>query len=518
MSDETIKFGKIRAIFWPVQSFEIKKVLPMALMMFCVLFNYTILRDVKDSLIVTAPGSGAEAIAFLKVWGTLPFAIILMAIYAKLSSVFSKPKLFYTMIMIFVAFFALFGLVLFPLKDSIHMSMSTITQLKEAYPRFQWIIPIIGNWSYALFYIFSELWGTVGLSVLFWQFANDITKISEAKRFYALFGLIGNMGLLFSGELLVQATNMGAHLSDEARWAMSMKWIIGALLIMCGVIIYAYYWMQKNVLTDTRLYDPASSAGSNKKKKMKLSFTEGLKVVFSSQYLGLLAIIVLAYGISINLIEITWKSQLKLQFPQPADYTHFMGRFSQITGFVTIILMIVGANIVRAFGWLTGALLTPLMLLATGGLFFCFILFGSSMSWLTIAMGVTPVLMAVAIGTIQNALTKGTKYALFDPTKEMAYIPLDDELKVKGKAAVDGVGGRLGKSGGAIIQQIMLLSIVGSTQLTIAPYLGGILLIIVLAWTGSVFGLSKLFNSLNKQREEEKQKITLSTSPTTSIA
>ena len=103
MSDETIKFGKLRAIFWPVQSFEIKKVLPIALMMFCVLFNYTILRDVKDSLIVTAPGSGAEAIAFLKVWGTLPFAIILMAIYAKLSSVFSKPKLFYTMIMVFVA-------------------------------------------------------------------------------------------------------------------------------------------------------------------------------------------------------------------------------------------------------------------------------------------------------------------------------------------------------------------------------------------------------------------------------
>ena len=32
-----------------------------------VLFNYTILRDTKDVLVVTAPGSGAEIIPFLKV-------------------------------------------------------------------------------------------------------------------------------------------------------------------------------------------------------------------------------------------------------------------------------------------------------------------------------------------------------------------------------------------------------------------------------------------------------------------
>mgnify|MGYP001599385272 FL=1 len=52
----------------------------MAFMMFCVLFNYTILRDAKDGLVITAPGSGAETINFLKLYGTLPFAIILMTI------------------------------------------------------------------------------------------------------------------------------------------------------------------------------------------------------------------------------------------------------------------------------------------------------------------------------------------------------------------------------------------------------------------------------------------------------
>lgn len=494
------QFSTLRGIFWPVHSFEVKKVIPLALMMFCVLFNYTILRDAKDALIVTAPGSGAEAISFIKVWGTLPFAIIMMSIYAILSSKVSKTNLFYISVSFFLGFFAIFGFLLFPFKHDIHMSLETMVRLQTEYPRLTWLIPLIGNWSYSLFYIFAELWGSVGLSVLFWTFANDITRISEAKRFYALFGLIGNVGLLFSGELLVRVTEGTRHLTATERWDVSMKWIMIALIIMTGVLMYLYSWMQKNVLTDPRLYDPEAAASSKRKKKAKLSFMDSVKVVFSSKYIGYIAVLILAYGISINLIEITWKSQLKLQYPDPADFIKFMGRFSQTTAVVTIIMMIVGANIVRKFGWFVGAIITPLILLITGGLFFSFILLGDNMSGMLAALSMTPVMAAVLIGTVQNSLTKGTKYALFDPTKEMAYIPLDDDLKIKGKAAVDGVGGRLGKSGGAIIQQVMLIFMAGATQLMIAPYLAIILLFTVLAWIGSVFGLSKEYNKLTSQQ------------------
>jgi ATP:ADP antiporter, AAA family len=37
----------------------------------------------------------------------------------------------------------------------------------------------------------------------------------------------------------------------------------------------------------------------------------------------------------------------------------------------------------------------------------------------------------VSAGTVQNILSKATKYAFFDPTKEMAYIPLDQNAKVR---------------------------------------------------------------------------------------
>lgn len=41
---------------------ERKKIFPLTLMFFCMLFNYTILRDTKDVLVVTAPQSGAWAL------------------------------------------------------------------------------------------------------------------------------------------------------------------------------------------------------------------------------------------------------------------------------------------------------------------------------------------------------------------------------------------------------------------------------------------------------------------------
>ena len=67
-------------------------------------------------------------------------------------------------------------------------------------------------------------------------------------------------------------------------------------------------------------------------------------------------------------------------------------------------------------------------------------------------------MLAVVFGTAQNIMSKSAKYSLFDPTKEMAYIPLDQESKVKGKAAIDVVGARLGKSGGSLVQQGLIIA------------------------------------------------------------
>ncbi len=496
------EFGRWRSFFWPVHNFELKKLLPMFFLFFFINFNYTILRDTKDALIVTAPGSGAEAIPFLKVWGVLPFAILFMIVYSKLSNVFSKQKLFYTTISFFIAYFAIFALLMYPNRDTLHPN-AVADSLQTLLPAgLSGLVALLRNWTYALFYIMSELWGSVGISLLFWGFANDITKVSESKRFYAMFGLGANFAMLFSGPAIIYFSNIRSKLpAGVDAWGITLNYMI-AMVVGSGFLIMGiYWWMNRNVLTDARFYDPAELQRA-KKEKPKMSLKESFMYLARSKYILCLAIIVIGYGVAINLVEVTWKGQLKLQYQSPNDYQTFMGYFSTITGAVTILMMLfVGGNVIRRFGWKTGALITPVVLLITGVGFFSFVIFRDALTGFIAMLGSTPLMLAVIFGTMQNVMSKSAKYSLFDPTKEMAYIPLDQESKVKGKAAIDVVGARLGKSGGSLIQQGLIVAC-GSLSL-ITPYVAGILFFIIFAWLFAANSLSKRFTQLNAEKEEQ---------------
>lgn len=501
MAQDTKKeFGKWRSFFWPVHGYELKKLLPMFLMFFFISFNYTILRDTKDTLIVTA--AGAEAIPFLKTFGVVPAAIIFMLIYAKMSNVLSRENLFYATLLPFVIFFGLFAFVMYPAREAL-MPVESAAALKAFMPA-GWggVAAAYQNWMYSIFYILAELWGSVVLSLLFWGFANQITRVTEAKRFYSLFGLGANLALLVSGPAIVLVSDIRKHLPEGVdAWRVSLNYLMG-MVVIAGIAIAAiYWWINRNVLTDPRFYE-AGQTGVPKKKKAKMSLVDSFKFLFTSKYILCLAVLVIAYGISINLVEVTWKSQVKLQYPNPNDYSTFMGWFSFCTGLVTILMMLfVGGNLIRRKGWGFAALVTPVVLLITGIAFFGFVIFRDNLLGYIAMLGTTPLFLAVLFGAAQNIMSKSSKYSLFDPTKEMAYIPLDEDSKVKGKAAVDVVGARLGKSGGSVIQMGLLTF---GTLATITPYIGAILMVIIGAWIVATKSLNKQFLKLTAEQNADK--------------
>jgi ATP:ADP antiporter, AAA family len=494
------EFGKLRSFFWPVYAYELKKLLPMFFMFFFISFNYTILRDTKDTLIVTGPGSGAEEIPFLKFWGVVPCAIIFMVIYAKLSNILTKEKLFYSAIIPFLIFFGAFALFLYPNIDTLHPNASADALQASLPDGLFGLVAIYRNWTYSLFYIFAELWGSVALSLLFWGFANDITRVSESKRFYALFGLGANLALLFSGEAIKYFSTARENLGPGVDpWGYTLNWLMGMVVVAGIVTIFLYRWISKNILTDARFYSSAEVKKS-KKEKPKMSLMESFGYLAKSKYIGCLALLVIAYGVCINLVEVTWKSQLKLQYPNPNDYNYFMGEFSQVTGIVTIFMMLfVAGNFMRRFGWGPAAMFTPVVLAVTGVGFFGFVLFRDQLSGMISMIGTTPLFLAVLFGAAQNIMSKATKYSLFDPTKEMAYIPLDAEQKVKGKAAIDVVGARLGKSGGSFVQQGLIVWLGSIAAMT--PYVAIILLVIIGVWMMAARSLGKQFNQLNVEKD-----------------
>ena len=337
------------------------------------------------------------------------------------------------------------------------------------------------------------------LSLLFWGFANQVTKVAEAKKYYPLFGLFANIALVFSGQFvrLVSKLRVGATGADA--WGLSLQLLMGGVCASGGVLLGAYEYMQRKVVTDPECVDPSTLKKA--KVKTKMSMGESAKYLAQSKYIRDLATLVIGYGMAINIVEVTWKANLKKQFPDPAAYSAFMGGFSSSTGVVTFFMMLVGQQVLKRFGWGIAAAVTPVTLLATGVTFFSLVLAPGFWQPVAAKLGTTPLMMAVFVGAAQNIASKSTKYSLFDPCKEMAYIPLDAEQKTKGKAAVDVIGNPLGKSGGALYQQGLILSL-GSLAAS-TPYLAGSLFMIIAFWLKSAKSLAGQFDRKMEEVDQE---------------
>ncbi len=505
------EFGPIRKLIWPIYRHELKKFLPLGFIMFCILFNYTLLRDTKDTLVVNSAGAGA--ISFLKLYCVTPAAILFVIAYAKLSNVLSRENVFYVVVTPFLIFFGAFAFIIYPHLNVLHPSQDWIDQATANYPALSGFINIIGYWAYSLFYVLAEIWGSAMIALMFWQFANHIVRMSESKRFYGLFVVIGNLALIFSGQCVKFCSEDIKQYfpGQQDTWQISLYLMMTSVVIMGILAMAIYRWMHINVLPDPRYFD-AAQAGT-KKKKEKPGLKESFKIIISSPELGLIAVLIMAYGVTINLVEVQWKEQLGIYFAgDKGAYNGFMGNFSTISG-ITIIFfsLFIGSNILRILSWFKAAVITPAFILLGGGVFFCFILsadisiFKSFVANILAFIHTTPVAAAAYLGAVIVLLSKSVKYALFDPTKEMAYIPLDDELKTKGKAAVDVIGGRAGKAGGAFVQSTLMM-VLASDIVGIAPIAFGVFAVVSLLWILSVKVLAKKVDIATAKKDEELHK------------
>lgn len=494
------EFTGWRAALWPIHNHELKKFLPLAFIMFCILFNYTLLRDTKDTIVVNSP-AGAAAISFLKLYCVTPAAILFVIFYAKLTNILSRENVFYAVVMPFLIFFGAFAFVIYPNLGALHPSPESISALKLSYPALGGFIDIYAYWAFSLFYVLAEIWGSAMIALMFWQFANHVVRMKESKRFYALFLVIGNLSLILSGQAVVFCSEdiKQYFATKEEAWQMSLYLMMSSVVVFGFIAMALYRWMHVAVLTDKRYFDPEEATGP-KKKKEKPSLMESVKIIFKSPELGLIAVLIMAYGVTVNLVEVQWKNQLGLYYAgDKGGYNAFMGNFSTITGIFTILFgWLVGSNVLRRVSWFSAAVITPLVITVLGAVFFAFIFAKEWVDFILQAMATSPVAAACFLGAGIVIVSKGIKYGLFDPTKEMAYIPLDDELKTKGKAAVDVIGGRAGKAGGAFVQsnlQMILAATVASSGANVvsvtAPYAFVVFAVVCVLWLFAVKGLSK---------------------------
>lgn len=494
------KIAKIKDTIWPIERHELPKFLFITLLMFCILCIQNLIRALKDSIVNTMIGT--ETIAFLKFWGVMPAAFLITLIYVKLVGAMRGENIFYLVMSSFLAFFALFAFYIFPNHEALHLSKAHAADLIAIYPNFKWFILLLSNWSFSLFYIIAELWPNAVFALLFWQFVNSITSVEDSKRFYPLFGLLGQTGLYFSGNFLTHIPDINEYFREKLSLAydshvISVQIILTVAIILGVIGLLAFWVLNHKILSELEL-----ASLQFKVKKEKMSVFESVKMIVSSRYIMLIAVLLVCYGIAINMVEGPWKASVSKIYTTPTEFAAFVGSYLKYTGIFTILFVVLGSNIVRKLGWFAAAIITPFMVFITGLLFFLVANFDSIAAISAYLFVVNnPLMVAITLGAMQNVLSKSSKYTLFDSTKEMAYVPLDPELKTKGKAAADVIGTKLGKSASALLQSLIFIILPTVTYTSISIYLMVIFSVVCIIWIFAVFGLNNEYKKAVAQQE-----------------
>lgn len=98
-----------------------------------------------------------------------------------------SKNVFYACVIPFLLFFAAFAGIIYPCRGALHPHALVDTLAAKLPVNFAAPLSIVRNWSFSLFYVMAELWGSVVASLLFWGIANDVTTVDEAKKYCTCF-------------------------------------------------------------------------------------------------------------------------------------------------------------------------------------------------------------------------------------------------------------------------------------------------------------------------------------------
>lgn len=423
-------------------------------MFFCNLGVYTLIRDLKDVMLVTA--CGAESIPFMKTWVNFPLSISFMIFFTKLCDYNLKQQHIYRIIYLGVfSLYMILGYVLYPnrLLLSPSLDLESIQYVHKA------LLLIFNNWIAALFYALSTIWGSTIVSLLFWLTANNYVKKENAKVIYPLFGVLSNFSLIICGFI----TN---HLGTihKLDWNMNVKSMMMVIFLFGSLNALLYEILVRN-------YDMVNMIDLKPKSRSNISMVDGFKNMMTTPFVMYMVILLACYGSAGNLIDTVWKYNIREYFQNPSDYSRFMGTVSSSKGVVSMITMVISSFILKHIPYKVTIMITPILLSSMGMVFFILNLNNPNP------------FVIVIFGSVIQIAVKSVKYAFFDPNKEIAFMSMNDDIKTKGKATIDVLSNSLGKSGISLMLQFMILC--SGSIIDLVPYLMIIFMIISSIWINS---------------------------------
>ncbi len=423
--------------------------------------NFSILRSMRNALVVADTGGSAAFIPYFELFGTFPASILLTWALSRLMRVFSFRFIFSMTMLFFLSFFVVFAFWIYPHREQIHTLLESKLGILFGLTRFK---VVFTHWPDMVFYIMSELWKVALLSVIFWGFLNQKLSLGQAKRFYPPLLLGSSIGTILAGPITIFCTSMFTwnHFAlSSQRWQHSLYLLTG-FLILCGLVTLATFsaLFKKLQLTNPVLprLEPSPPSDSSPKKEpfsqRLLSLSSSLRYLMKSHYLSALLLIVIAEYVCYALGELIFLETLKSKYPSPAEYCQYMGSLSFWMGILTAFsALFLTPYLLQTYRWSRTALITPIIMVAITFAFFFVIYLGK----IGVFPGSSPLTIAVILGSLHFCIGRSAKYTLFDAIKELAFIPLNQEGQMKGKLIIDGIGSRMGRGTSSLLSIVLFL-------------------------------------------------------------
>ncbi|MBI5273547.1 MAG: hypothetical protein HY860_00650 [Chlamydiales bacterium] len=428
-------------------SFSLKAKLLVVINFFLIIFAYHLLRDLKDTLVVTSCSSGAKLIPFIKIWLMLPLAFLTTYLFQKAYYKLGRKWTFHLLISILSVFYLIFAFYILPHQESFHLHRLGNYLDHLLPPSFHHLTNMIRYWSFCLFYCFAELWSILVITVIFWGGLNQIIPKESAKTFYPICIALGNLSGICSGQFSYYILKLFDHYS----WQTCMQ------LMIISVTIASILIMGINHILH---HEDRSSAASFVKTKSSLSFISQIKQIFQSPSMCYIALLVISIALANNLSEVLWKNSIKNVYPDPRSYNAYINQITSIIGLLAVVMSVASRLIFQRINPTIIFLTTPIVLLVTSTCFFIAILLPHHLFLnLSQYLHISHLYLVMFLGSIHYILSLTTKYSLLDTCKEFAYLNIDQENRIQAKSIIDTIGSRLGKTGSCVFHQFLILFI-----------------------------------------------------------
>ena len=457
---------------------------------------FTIFKTQKTSNIVLK--EGAQSIPSVKL--VVFFVAILAAyVYASLSNRISYQRLSYGLLGFFFGMYALYAFVIYPNLDALKPD---IQQISPSYQNYM-LVKLYGDWPIVFFYVLAELFGQFCIIVFFWGVANDIYNKQQAKRFYQWFIAAGCLGGVVASILSKQIIRFcktsftglpyGSVTSNRIMLEKASQ-----ITSVCALMILALIGLLYKYIRD---HIPPTQITVEKAMKKKPSFLESIRLIYTNNYLIALAVMIVACGVSMNIVQVTYKRYLKENADN--DVVKYIDYEADAT-LVLNILCIFGCFfltpfLVKRLSWKKLAALAPAIIFILGFTFFAASTF-RHWGWLSfLGSTETQILFVTWLAWLDAVFGVFTKYLFFDNVKERAWLGVDRTTQKQGKGPIDVVSSRSGKGISSLIHILLMNLCMGGDDVSVlSPYLLVIFCILIGIW---LYSVNYIGNELERQNK-----------------